>query len=185
MRANFPFLTEAMVGRLNGLYPYDPPCFPGAGCWWRQAANVYGETRYLCASLFVAGAMQRAGGRSWAYWWDVQDPAQEASGLGVPHTVETAALSGDGAGAPASYQPGGTNAAAVLAIRAHWASFITTLDPNTDRAPGTAEWTPYDAAGGMARLHFATGGKTSMVDLEPGLKGRCEYLWSMGLANQQ
>jgi cholinesterase len=88
MRDNFPFLTLADFHELDQRYPDTGERFPGAGAFYRQASNIYGDLRYTCSSLAVSRAYATFGQKSWNYRYNVLDPADEASGLGVPHTVE-------------------------------------------------------------------------------------------------
>jgi carboxylesterase type B len=84
--------------------------------------------RYKCPGTYISSMYDthRVSG-SWNYLWNVSDPTQVASGLGVPHTVEVNAIFGPtnvGGGAPASYNVGGVNAAIVPQVQAYWTSFI-------------------------------------------------------------
>jgi len=79
-------------------------------------------------------------------------------------------------GAPASYST--TNAAIVPVIQAYWTSFIRSLDPNTYRYPGAAEWEAWDSRN-WRRLLFETN-DTRMEEVDLALKGRCQYLNAIG-----
>jgi cholinesterase len=186
LKNTFPYLTTDMITRLDGLYPNpNAAACPTAGCYWTQASNVYGDMRYMCPSMFVATAMAKLGNSSWAYRWDVQDPAQVADGVGVPHVVEQGAIFGpEVAGAPASYYPGGSNAAIVPAVQGYWASFITTLNPNTNKQADSAEWKPWSEQG-RERMWFQTGGATAMEMEDSAAKEKCDYIESIGVEIKQ
>jgi carboxylesterase type B len=196
MRNNYPTLTDAQLQVLNELYPNpNATSCPNVGCYWRQASNVYGETRYMCPSLYLSNLLttkntrRHCGGNrapTYTYLWDVEDPTANATGFGVTHVVETFALFGPYnnfvSGSPASYYPGGINAKASPIVQAYWTSFIRTLDPNRYRYPGSAKWTPWTSKDEQTRIRFGTGGTTDMESIEAGLRKRCEYLQSITLS---
>ncbi|KAF3761215.1 hypothetical protein M406DRAFT_93998 [Cryphonectria parasitica EP155] len=189
IKNQFPYVSLADLGRANTLYPNPNTSCPSTGCYWRQVSNVYGEMRYMCPGLYISSKYTEYGvPQSWAYRWNVQDPTQEAEGYGVEHTVELNAIFGpentNGA-SPASYYPGGINAPAVPVVQGYWTSFIRTLDPNTYRLRGTAEWVPWnDTAQG--RLLFSTGGGTGMENLAGSdLMERCDFWYGIGVDIRQ
>lgn len=177
----FPFLTLRDFATVHDLYPNpNITACPAVGCYWRQVSNAYGEMRYMCPGLFISNAYTSSSTPSYAYRWNVEDPAEIASGLGVPHTVELNAVFGptntNGA-APASYYAGGVNAPAVAVIQAYWTSFIMSYDPNTRRLANSTKWEQWDPTS-KGRLLFSTGGATGMEDLDgTDLWDRCEF-WS-------
>ncbi|KAH7018060.1 Alpha/Beta hydrolase protein [Microdochium trichocladiopsis] len=209
-RANFPAATAAQLSVLDGLYPnHNESTCPNKGCWWRQASDVYGDTRYTCPGLFLAetltdpatpaGPGEKQPGKEkppvFLYRYNALDPAQEASGLGVPHTVETNAVWGPEnlqSAAPKSYLPGGVNAGVVPVVQGYWTSFIRTLDPNSHRVPGSAEWENWegkmDGPAAGKRLLFSTGGGTTMEGVDDGVENqtaKCRYLETIALDLQQ
>ncbi|KAI0179737.1 alpha/beta-hydrolase [Hypoxylon sp. FL1284] len=178
----FPYLTDHQLNTIDTLYPNPNKTCPNEGCYWRQVSNAYGDMRYTCPGLFISSAMTKHGmSRSYSYRYNVEDPDQVAQGLGVPHTVELAAIWGPSyvSGAPASYTNNGTNAHVVPVIQAYWTSFIRTFDPNTYRYPGSATWDEWDDFK-KNRLLFSTGGKTSMELLDIGARTRCDFFASIG-----
>lgn len=185
LKNQFPYLTLSDFSTLNDLYPNPNDTCPGTGCYWRQASDVYGEGRYMCPGLNISSAFVAAGvADSWAYRWDVEDPADVAEGLGVQHTVELNAIFGPentNGNAPASYYAGQVNAEAVTVAQGYWTSFIRSYDPNTHRADGSAEWARWDESE-KGRLLFSTGGETSMEELAGSdLIERCEFWYSIGI----
>lgn len=177
----YPTLTPEQLGEINKLYPNPNKTCPSPGCYWRQVSNGYQEARYTCPALFMNSAIARYGERrSYAYLWNVEDPGQIASGLGVPHTVEVKAMFAPGyPKTPPSYEKGGINAKAVPVLQAYWASFIRTLDPNKYRLEGTAKWEQWNSKSAQ-RLVFGTRGTTKMASIGE-LKTRCEYWQKNGL----
>ncbi|KAK3393415.1 Alpha/Beta hydrolase protein [Podospora didyma] len=189
LKDQFPFITIQQLGRLNELYPNpDQKNCPSAGCWWRQASNVYGEMRYMCPGLFLNSVFAKHGvNASYAYRWNVEDPTQVKAGYGVPHTIEVDALFGPynvRSAAPPSYFPGGINEHAVPVIQGYWTSFIQTYDPNKKSCCGSAEWKPWSDQS-KQRLRFDTGGVTKMEAIDDDLKERCQYLNSIGVSLHQ
>lgn len=133
----------------------------------------------------LTDSISAAGGKSWAYLYNVEDPDQIVAGLGVPHTVELNAIFGPDnvphGSAPASYFPGKSNANVIPVIQAYWTSFIRSFDPNAHRLDSSAQWGPYYGADGQPqRLVFQTGGATQMQAVNPRLRQRCAYLESIG-----
>lgn len=185
----FPFVSLEDLAQINALYPNPNDTCPGLGCYWRQASNVYGEQRYMCPGLYISSQFTAYGvPRSYAYRWNVEDPTELAQGYGVPHTAELNAIFGPNntnGNSPASYYPGGLNAAAVPVAQAYWTSFIRTYDPNTYRAAGSAEWGLWNDTA-QARLLFSTGGNTSMEGLAGSdLMTRCDFWYSIGVEIKQ
>jgi len=83
--------------------------------------------RYKCPGTYISSAFHNSSSGSWNYLWNVTEPIQAAQGLGVPHTVEVNAIFGCAnvnGGCPASYVPGGSNAAIVPVVQGYWTSFI-------------------------------------------------------------
>lgn len=127
---------------------------------------------------------------SYAYLYDVLDPTQRAHGLGVPHTVELAAIFGPtnvpSGSAPASYFPNRLNENVVPVIQAYWTSFIRTFNPNTFKTERSVIWEEYYAEDGEPqRMVFQDGGRTQMRKVDRGLRKRCAYLEGIGRDIQQ
>ncbi|KAI0391543.1 vacuolar triacylglycerol lipase [Xylariaceae sp. FL0594] len=208
LRSQFPYLTTEQLGRIAELYPNEENAScssnttyggggggagtgvgAATGCFWHQAAAVYGDMRYTCPGLYISSALRTHGvDSSWSYRWNVEDPMQISQGLGVPHTVELNAIFGpeyvSSNNAPASYQPGGVNAAVVPLIQAYWTSFIRSVDPNTYRLPGSAVWDVWDPDV-MDRLLFSTGGGTQMETVDERMRERCAYFYEIGVDLRQ
>lgn len=174
LRDQFPLLTPSDLETIDALYPNANDTCPHVGCRWRQVSSAYGQMRYMCPGLYISQQYVSRRSPSWAYRWNVEDPAQIAQGLGVPHTVEVHAIFGptNTKGAPASYN--GSNAHAVAVAQGYWTSFIRTLNPNTHRAPGSAAWTS------RGRLVVNTGGRTQMEDISGNLRRACQFFADIG-----
>lgn len=182
IKDQFPYITTSQLREWNHLYPVeDYPTFPATGRFWRLASTGYGEMRYICPGLFINAVYARLGVPAWNYHWDVKDPEAEASGLGVTHTVEINAIWGpeNVADPPESYREGGVNAHVVPVVQGYWTSFVRALDPNVHRREGTPVWEAWTRENGFRALRFGTN-ETVMEDVDGGLRGRCEYLSSIG-----
>lgn len=189
IKNQFPFMTLKDFATINELYPNPNDTCPNVGCYWRQASNVYGEMRYMCPGLYISSQFTKYDvPQSYAYRWNVEDPAQIASGMGVPHTVELNALFGPtntNGDAPATYYPGQINAYAVTVIQGYWTSFIRSFDPNKYRVAGTAKWEEWSDET-KPRLLFSTGGNTSIEEVAgTDLATRCDFWYSIGKAIRQ
>lgn len=189
IKNQFPFVTLKDFGTINELYPNPNETCPGAGCYWRQASNVYGEQRYMCPGLYISSKFTKYGvNASYAYRWNVEDPTQIAEGLGVPHTSEQNAVFGPentNGLAPASYYPGQENAFAVTVMQAYWASFIRSFNPNTYKVAGSAEWVEWSDKT-KPRLLFSTGGNTSIENVAgTSLDTRCKFWYGIGVDIRQ
>ncbi|KAF2965742.1 hypothetical protein GQX73_g7824 [Xylaria multiplex] len=188
LKTQFPYLTLDQLSRINSLYPNpnNASC-PSSGCYWRQVSDAYGDMRYTCPGLFISSAMTNYGmSKSYSYRYNVEDATQVSQGLGVPHTVEVNAIFGPDnvPGAPASYFPGGANAAVVPVIQAYWTSFIRSFNPNKHRLNGSAHWDVW-SPDSQDRLLFQTGGKTKMETVDDEIQSKCSYFHSIGAAARQ
>ena len=79
------------------------------------------------------------------YHYDALDPAQNASSLDGPRTIEAYAIWGPewingGQGAPTSYYEGGINRGTVPVMQNYWVSFMRSLDLNRFKHAPAVEW---------------------------------------------
>lgn len=189
LRDQFPALTLSQLREIDELYPDTGERFPNAGAYWRQGSNAYQDVRYTCPGLFLSQQMTERGLDSYLYRWNVQDPAQVSSGLGVPHSSEMAALFAPEydqpqSGAPASYST--TNRFIIPVMQGYWTSFVRSLDPNQYRYEDTPVWEAWDDSD-PERIMLQTNA-TAMESVSGSGVGhldRCEYLWSIGAAIRQ
>ncbi|KAF4120899.1 Carboxylesterase type B [Geosmithia morbida] len=178
----YPAIKAEQLPIINALYPNPNDSCPSEGCYWRRTANIYQEIRFMCPGIYINQAMSQDES-SWAYLYDVEDPAQVARGLGVPHTVEVYAIIGPqySSKAPQSYKTGGINEYVTPVMQGYWTSFTRSLDPNRYRADGTAEWESWNDEP-EKRMVIGTGGTTEMEDVDSDLKKRCEFWINHGLS---
>ncbi|KAF1985151.1 alpha/beta-hydrolase [Aulographum hederae CBS 113979] len=185
LKDQFPALKLDQLDKLNELYPPTNDAFPNSGPYWRQLSNVYGEMRYLCPGLFASAAYRKFGVPSWNYRYNVEDPGQMASGVGVPHVAEAQVIWGpDYVGGPASLaDPQGFNRPIIPVVQAYWISFVRARDPNRFRWAGSPVWEIWGSGSGSEdwnRIKIQTG-KTEMERVDEGQRTRCEYLHSIGV----
>ncbi|KAI9371926.1 Alpha/Beta hydrolase protein [Aspergillus egyptiacus] len=189
LKDQFPALKPSHLSRIHAYYLRDinfTKPYPDSTTYWRPTSNAYGELRYTCPGLAMSSAFAGAGARSWNYHYAVQDPEDEASGLGVYHVVEMNAIwgpqyvSSGGDPPPASYFT--SNAAIVPVMQGYWTSFIRSFDPNTYRYPGTPRWETWGEGSGIGgdRLFIRTG-ETRMESVPADQRERCQYLISIGV----
>jgi carboxylesterase type B len=184
----FPYMTQAQVSKINSIYltPNQTVSFPEAGSYWRPASTAYGEIRYICPGIDLSSIYAAAGVPSWNYHFAVQDPANEASGLGTYHTVEVNAIWGpanSGNQAPASYST--TNSGIIPLMQGYWTSFIVSLNPNTRRLASSPEWKTWGQGNDAYRRIFIRTGETKMESVSKAQRARCQYLTSIGVDLQQ
>ncbi|UNI17724.1 Cholinesterase [Purpureocillium takamizusanense] len=189
MLDQYPFMTIEQLIEANKLYPNPNTTCPHKGCYWRQLSNVYGEARYMCPARAFTSALSQSGvSRSFAYRWNVEDPAQMAEGLGVPHTVELSALWGPeyAPKPPRSYEKGGVNERASPVMQCYWVNFIKHYDPNAGKgctSEDTARWEPWSPRR-QSRIVFQTAGKTQMEPFGQALNARCDFWAKYGTAQR-
>jgi len=190
LKDQFPYITLSQLGMINSLYPVsEQPQFPGiVGYYFRACATAYGDMRYTCPGINITAQYQAYGvTNAWNYLWNVTDPAIAAQGLGVTHTVELNAIFGPSniqGSPPASYLPGGVNAAIVPVVQGYWSSFIRSYNPNTYRLAGSPVWQTQGTSLGPARLTFRTNA-TAMALVDQEVMRRCNYFASIASALQQ
>ncbi|KAM0147446.1 hypothetical protein ACHAPC_008981 [Botrytis cinerea] len=146
LKAQYPPLTAKDLHAIHRIYPFDAAHqYPNHTPFFASLSAAYGEGIMTCPSLDVARAMSSrpaSAAEVWNYRFNVRDPANIASGLGVPHTWEIDAVWGPGFAA----NPKGSNsysngdASIVPVVQGYWQSFIRSLNPNTYRAEGSPEW---------------------------------------------
>jgi carboxylesterase type B len=180
----YPNLSDAQLARIDDYFPKAEQ-FPNSGQYWRAVSNAYGQMRYMCPGLYISSAYSETFTPSWNYRYNVEDPAQVASGLGVPHTAEVNAIWGSenvNGAAPASYSTS-LNRNIVPLMQGYWTSFIRTHDPNTYRIPGSPLWEKWSPLL-MNRIRLETN-TTVMEIVDEDTQANCRYLESIGVALQQ
>ncbi|PTU23806.1 hypothetical protein P175DRAFT_0496936 [Aspergillus ochraceoroseus IBT 24754] len=206
LQAQFPALQLSHLAHINALYlqPNQTVSFPDSAPYWRPTSNAYGDMRYTCPGIAMSSiyaAASSSASKSWNYHYAVQDPMDEASGVGVYHVAETAAIWGPqyvSNSVPSSYFT--TNAAIVPVVQAYWTSFIRSFDPNTYRSPGSPVWESWNGdssgataattsaaseSGGTGKRIFLRTGETRMESVPVEQRERCDYLIGIGVDIKQ
>ena len=113
------------------------------------------------------------------------DPTQVADGLGVPHTVELAAVWGlANPGAPDSYSTP-LNAPIIPIVQGYWTSFMRSLDPNVHRAKGSPEWVPWGSANANGKRVLLMTNETRVETVPTDQQERCNFLQTLAIGLQQ
>ena len=86
-------------------------------------------------------------------------------------------------GAPASYYPGGVNAAIVPIVQGYWTSFIKNYNPNANRVAGSPTWGMWTEDVQRRRV-FRTNA-TEMQKVDAVEMEHCGYFNSIGPSIQQ
>ncbi|KAJ9157221.1 Carboxylic ester hydrolase [Pleurostoma richardsiae] len=204
MKNNYPHLTSNDTASIVATYPL-MPAVANHNAWFPSTSAAYGEATFICpgvnildayynASLSASNSSSSSGGSGsnttaaqglplWSYRYNVQDADNTASGLGVPHVFEAAAVFGPDSipgGSARSYS--GYNAPMVPLVMGYFLSFVRALDPSALREEGAPEWGRWASPGGedtRSRLVFELD-NTTMEDTPASQVARCQF-WK-GLA---
>lgn len=184
IQSDYPDLTESDLTAINNAYPLMPP-LPNHAAYFPSAAAAYGDATFTCGGILISKVITQYVSplASWNYRYNVQDPADIAAGIGVPHTSETPAIFGVGyaGGVGTSLQT--TNAAIVPVVQDYYISFVTTLNPNTRKDPSAPYWDNFGSGNGE-RLRIQTN-DTAMEMIDDTMEKRCELWWSLYKTMQQ
>lgn len=118
--------------------------------------------------------------------YNVAEPGNVASGIGVPHVAELGSIWGEHQ--PKSNPGSDFNADIPLLIQRYWVSFILAFDPNSYRLIGSPRWEEWTAngqgAGTMSRLVFQHGVNASGIEkVQEAQRKRCDAIipWAVGI----
>lgn len=186
-RDNYPNLTPNDTSAILSLYSPPLPPQPFHNPYFPTTSLAYGEATFTCPSINLLrhiaafSASTHGNGKIFAYRYNVLDTSNAASGIGVPHVFEAAAVFGPsslpaGAGVASSYYT--YNAPVVPVVMGYWISFVRALDPGVHRAAGAPAWGGW---GEGQRLRIETDG-SSMEGVGEAEWERCRF-WE-GLAGR-
>jgi carboxylesterase type B len=173
MKNNYPSLSDEQLRAINDAYPLTEP-LPRHAAYFPSAAGAYGDATFTCPALAVANSVAKDLFQTFVYRYNVLDPDNLASGMGVPHTFESTAIFGVGNAGDAAPSYSSSNAGIVSVTMNYWISFVRSLNPNPFRAPGAPVWEPWDVTKGRS-LRLQTN-QTAMEELTTGLNKTCK-LW--------
>ena len=184
LQSDYPQLTSSDLTAINKAYPLMPP-LPKHAAYFPSAAAAYGDATFTCGGILISKMVSQfvSPARIWNYRYNVQDPANIAAGLGVPHTSETPAIFGVGyaGGTGTSLQT--TNAPIVPVVQDYYISFVTTLNPNIRKDPSAPYWDSFGIGNGV-RLRIQTN-DNGMEQIDQTTESRCELWWSLYKTMQQ
>jgi len=185
IQANYPKLTTSDLDKINEAYPLMDPV-PLHAAYFPSASAAYGESTFTCPGLEFSASISAylSASQSWNYRYNVQDQANIAAGLGVPHTSETPAIFGVGYAGGEGGSLATDNAAIVPIVMDYYISFVKTLDPNKLRNEAAPYWAPFEVQGVQQRLKIETG-STEMEAVPQAQKERCELWWSLATVMEQ
>lgn len=179
MKNNYPGLSDLQLDTINKAYPLMDP-LPKHAAYFPSAAAAYGEATFTCPGNHMAASMSRyfSPGKVWNYRFNVQDPAEIANGMGVPHVFDLPAIFGVGDTNEPTYSYANTNSPIIPITMDYYISFIKALDPNEYRNENAPVWLSWGNNQGQ-RLKLQTN-STQMEEVPPEQTARCA-MW-MGLA---
>ncbi|KAJ7213246.1 alpha/beta-hydrolase [Mycena rebaudengoi] len=127
------------------------------GSFSRQGQQMYGEMRYICSAVMIAGAAHNFGLKGYQFHWDnpvlTSDHGAELQAFYSSATFDTA------------------NTALVTAMRSYWTSFVTSGVPV---APNSIVWPPSTNGNGSPRI-FLHPGEIQMENVSDALAARCAF----------
>ncbi|KAL7956223.1 alpha/beta-hydrolase [Trichoderma compactum] len=175
LKNNYPYLQDSQLKSIIRAYPLEPS-LPEHAAYFPSAEAAYGESTFTCPGNTIASSVARFFDprRVWNYHYNVLDPDNVASGLGVPHTFETSAVFGPGYAGPSAASYFTTNAAIVPVTMHYFLSFVTKLNPNAAKFHAAPNWDPWGQGTGQ-RIRLQTN-NTAMEPVPVGQIARCS-LW--------
>ena len=151
-------LSEAVVEKIFGDFPEEIPLL-------EQMDRVGTGIQYLCPSLALASALDKAGARAWVYRFDRARPGFEP--IGAYHGAELPYMFNQ----HDDWLPTAEiDRRLTREMVAHWSAFVRRGDPNSESAPLWPQW----RAGNSQMIRY---GDTTTYGTHPDL-AFCEGLRS-------
>ncbi|KAJ0418642.1 carboxylesterase family protein [Aspergillus carlsbadensis] len=173
-QALYPDLNGDQLKLINTYYPKRAPV-PLHAPYFPSASAAAGDALLICPGIHQSSSMARylRSGKSkpkvWNYRYNVQDPTNNAIGLGVMHGIDSEAIFGVEYGGDTTASIRTINAGIVPIMMSYYISFVKTLDPNSLRDLSAPVWKPWDGCG---RLRVETN-NTMMEELVEADQERC------------
>ena len=167
IKNNYPNVTQAQLDNYIQLYNFGLP----SSNYWLKASSSYGETRYICPSIYISSYVP-----TWNYRYNISTADQIASLDGASHGSDLSAIWAPtyGSSDQIALLQGPANQT-LQWIQGYWISFIQTYNPNINRILGSPDWPVWTAS---YRFVFnVTGSGTESVDQAQ--CSRCNYLGSI------
>lgn len=138
----------------RNMSPRNASLRQGTGALWQRDAAIETELKLHCVGAFFSDMFASVGQTAnYAYRYNILDetPGGNAdTGLFSPHTSELYSVWGNNntdGGDPGCITLAASDplscAAGASTVQQYWISFVRTLNPNTLRAAGAPEWTPW------------------------------------------
>ncbi|MCJ1425195.1 hypothetical protein MMC29_003083 [Sticta canariensis] len=181
IQGQYPVIKPYHLNVLSDLYPPSQQ-FPGAGEYWHSTSEAYGELRYVCPGIHLSNLYSRYNvKRVYNYRYNVAEPGNVKSGIGVPHVAELNAIWSHQDHSTVTDPGSDFNADIPLLMQMYWVSFIMTFDPNSYRQAGSPRWEGWTAngqgSGMMSRLVVQDGvNATTMEKVQAGQQRRCDAI---------
>lgn len=188
---NYPLLNNVNTDAINSQYPL-MPALPSHAAYFPSAAAAYGESTFTCAGNFISNTYAKlvSASKVWNYRYNVQMDAYIAAGVGVPHTIESAAIFGVGNvndDANAQVRTGYTtyNAEIIPVVMNYYISFIRALDPNRYKYKDAPRWENFGHGNDAGRRLMMQTNATAMEVIPQDQTARCEFWRNLALIMEQ
>jgi acetylcholinesterase len=167
---------------------------PEHAAYFPSAAAAYGETTFTCPGLEISNAVATSLSpyKVWNYRYNVHSIANDASGLGVPHTFETPAIFGLGMVGDSKSSDITTgystyNADIVPIVINYWISFLRDLSPNRYKYASAPHWESFgDGKNGGRRIVLQSNGTKSVMEVVPAAQvERCAFWKGLAVVMEQ
>ncbi|KAJ5683548.1 hypothetical protein N7462_006713 [Penicillium macrosclerotiorum] len=183
IKNNYPRLSDEQLSAIQEAYPKEIS-LPKHEAYFPSASKAYGEATFTCPGNMMAASMSKyySPDNVWNYRFNVLDPTEASSGMGVPHVFELPSIFGLGETNLPDYSFATTNANIVPVTMNYYLSFVKELNPNTLRLPRAPFWESWGIGTGQ-RLKLQT--NSSAMEVVPQVQlDRC-LMWERFAAAMQ
>ena len=161
---------------------------PDHPAYFPSAAAAYGEATFTCVGIYISQKFATLNDpyKVWYYRYNVLQPIDIDSGMGVPHVSELPAIFGLGNvddDPNSDYKT--LNAEIIPVVMNYFISFIRDLSPNRYKFSGAPHWESFgDGKDGGRRLKLQTN-VTAMELIPQDQLKRCEFWRSLAVTMEQ
>jgi acetylcholinesterase len=192
IKDNYPNLSEAQLQDVSQQYPENGfGSFPNHSFYFAATESAYGELTFTCPGIEISNSLAtyNSPAQVWNYRYNVQDEANIAAGLGVPHVSEQPAIFGVNESAyklcdDCSYVT--YNSPIIPVLQSYWISFVVSLNPNTHKDPAAPVWETWTGSGAspLQRIKIQTNA-TEMEVVPQAQIDRCNFWKSLAEVTEQ